>query len=128
MERLSGRYLLKHKIGEGGMGTVYVAYDAELDRDVAVKMLAANLVNDAEVMERFEREARLTAKLDHPNIVPIYDVGAVGQSVFIAMEFVEGETLGEWLRGDHGWQRRGGGRQGVHRRAVDEWLERKARR
>ena len=59
MERLSGRYLLKHKIGEGGMGTVHVAYDAELDRDVAVKMLAANLVNDAEVMERFEREARL---------------------------------------------------------------------
>jgi serine/threonine-protein kinase len=98
MERLSGRYLLKHKIGEGGMGTVYVAYDAELDRDVAVKMLAANLVNDAEVMERFEREARLTAKLDHPNIVPIYDVGRYEGRPFLVMKLLQGDTLTGLLR------------------------------
>jgi serine/threonine-protein kinase len=97
-ERLSGRYLLKQKIGEGGMGTVYVAYDAELDREVAVKMLAANLVNDAEVMERFEREARLTAKLDHPNIVPIYDVGRHEGRPFLVMKLLQGDTLTGLLR------------------------------
>ncbi|HNC62811.1 MAG TPA: protein kinase, partial [Rhodocyclaceae bacterium] len=69
--KLAGRYQLKQKIGEGGMGTVYTAHDSELDREVAVKMLASTLVNDAEVVERFEREAKLTASLDHPNIVPI---------------------------------------------------------
>ncbi|MDX2010235.1 MAG: protein kinase [Myxococcaceae bacterium] len=97
-ERLSNRYLLKQKIGEGGMGTVFVAYDTELDREVAVKMLAANLVNDAEVMERFEREARLTAKLDHPNIVPIYDVGRHEGRPFLVMKLLQGDTLTGLLR------------------------------
>ncbi len=97
-ERLSNRYLLKQKIGEGGMGTVYVAHDTELDREVAVKMLAANLVNDAEVMERFEREARLTAKLDHPNIVPIYDVGRHEGRPFLVMKLLQGDTLTGLLR------------------------------
>src|SRR5882672_5991146 len=60
---LSGRYRLEQKIGEGGMGTVYLAHDNELDRQVAVKLLAKNLVDDKEVVERFEREAKLTAKL-----------------------------------------------------------------
>ncbi len=95
---LSGRYQLEQKIGEGGMGSVYLATDLELDRKVAVKLLAKNLVGDAEVVERFEREARLTAKLDHPNIVPIYDVGRTEDRPFIVMKKLEGDTLAGLLR------------------------------
>ncbi|MBS1150148.1 MAG: protein kinase [Myxococcaceae bacterium] len=95
---LSGRYRLEQKIGEGGMGSVYLATDLELDRKVAVKLLAKNLVGDAEVVERFEREARLTAKLDHPNIVPIYDVGRTDERPFIVMKKLDGDTLAGLLR------------------------------
>ena len=95
---LSGRYRLEQKIGEGGMGSVYLATDLELDRKVAVKLLAKNLVGDAEVVERFEREARLTAKLDHPNIVPIYDVGRTEERPFIVMKKLDGDTLAGVLR------------------------------
>lgn len=97
-ETLSNRYTLKARLGEGGMGTVYVAHDKELDREVAVKLLAAPLVNDAEVVERFEREARLTAKLDHPHIVPVYDVGRHQGRPFIVMKKLEGSTLAALLR------------------------------
>ncbi len=95
---LIGRYRLLEKVGEGGMGTVYVAHDLELDRQVAVKLLASNLVNDEEVVERFEREAKLTAKLDHPNIVPIYDVGRHEGRPFIVMKLLAGDTLAGLLR------------------------------
>ena len=81
-----------------GMGTVFIAHDSELDREVAVKMLAATLVNDAEVVERFEREAKLTASLDHPNIVPIYDVGRSETRPFIVMKLLQGDTLAGVLR------------------------------
>lgn len=80
------------------MGTVYVAHDKELDREVAVKLLASTLVHDAEVVERFEREARMTAKLDHPHIVPVYDVGRFGGRPFIVMKKLEGQTLAALLR------------------------------
>jgi serine/threonine-protein kinase len=90
---LSGRYRLVEKVGEGGMGTVYVAHDEELHRQVAVKLLAASLVNEPDVVERFEREARLTAGLDHPNIVPIYDVGRHQGRPFIVMKLLQGDTL-----------------------------------
>ncbi|MEW5738891.1 MAG: protein kinase [Myxococcota bacterium] len=95
---LLGRYRLEQKIGEGGMGTVYIAHDVELDRQVAVKLLAANLVTDDEVVERFEREARLNAKLDHPNIAPVYDVGRHEGRPFIVMKLLEGDTLAALLR------------------------------
>ncbi|MDP3238571.1 MAG: serine/threonine-protein kinase [Myxococcales bacterium] len=97
-EKLAGRYQLRQKIGEGGMGTVFIAHDSELDREVAVKMLAGALVNDAEVVERFEREAKLTAGLDHPNIVPIYDVGRHETRPFIVMKLLQGDTLAGVLR------------------------------
>ncbi len=97
-EVLINRYALKSKLGEGGMGTVYLAHDKELDREVAVKLLAAPLVNDTEVVERFEREARMTAKLDHPNIVPVYDVGRHHGRPFIVMKKLEGATLATVLR------------------------------
>lgn len=95
---LSGRYRLESKLGEGGMGTVWVAHDQELDRKVALKLLAKALVEDAEVVERFEREGRLTAKLDHPNIVPIYDVGRHEGRPFLVMKRLEGETLANRLK------------------------------
>ena len=95
---LAARYVLKQKIGEGGMGTVYLAHDKELDREVAVKLLASTLVHDAEVVERFEREARMTAKLDHPHIVPVYDVGRHIGRPFIVMKKLEGHTLAALLR------------------------------
>ncbi len=100
---LVGRYRLEDKIGEGGMGAVFVAHDSELDRKVAVKLLAAALVNDAEVLERFEREARLTAKLDHPNIVPIYDVGRHEGRPFIVMKLLQGDSLVGRLRAKGGF-------------------------
>lgn len=99
---LLGRYRLEEKIGEGGMGSVYVAHDQDLDRHVAVKVLAANLVTDDEVVERFEREARLNAKLDHPNIAPVYDVGRHEGRPFIVMKLLEGDTLAGLLRAKGG--------------------------
>lgn len=100
---LLGRYRLQDKIGEGGMGTVFIAHDSELDRRVAVKLLAAGLVNDSEVRERFEREARLTAKLDHPNIIPIYDVGSHEGRPFIVMKLLQGDSLVGRLRAKGGF-------------------------
>ncbi len=100
---LLGRYRLEDKIGEGGMGTVFIAHDSELDRKVAVKLLVAALVNDAEVLERFEREARLTAKLDHPNIIPIYDVGRHEGRPFIVMKLLQGDSLVGRLRAKGGF-------------------------
>jgi serine/threonine-protein kinase len=100
---LSGRYRLEEKVGEGGMGAVFTAHDTELDRKVAVKLLAASLVNDPEVLERFEREARLTAKLDHPNIVPIYDVGRHEGRPFIVMKLLQGDSLAGLLRARGGF-------------------------
>ncbi len=94
-ERL-GRYLVLHRVGSGGMGVVYAAYDPELDRKVAIKLLRSGA--DASVVrERLVREAQVMARLSHPNVVVVYDVGTFGQHVFLAMEFVQGVTLREWL-------------------------------
>lgn len=100
---LAGRYRLEEQVGEGGMGAVFVAHDMELDRKVAVKLLAASLVHDDDVQERFDREARLTAKLDHPNIVPIYDVGRHEGRPFIVMKLLQGDTLAGLLRARGGF-------------------------
>jgi len=79
--------------GQGGMGAVYRARDLILNRDVAVKILAPDLTQDREYVERFIREARVAQKLRHPNIVEAYDCGVAGKSIFFLMEYVEGETL-----------------------------------
>jgi protein kinase-like protein len=93
------RYELRERLGHGGMATVYGAWDTKLDREVAIKLLADNLAGDDEVRRRFSREARLAAKLDHPNIVHVFDVGEDDERPYIVMEQVEGGTLGDRLDG-----------------------------
>ncbi len=88
-----GTYTIEKPIGAGGMGEVYLAHDAKLNRKVALKILPAEFVADAERIKRFEREARAISALNHPYIVTIYDVGAADGINFIATEFVEGETI-----------------------------------
>jgi serine/threonine-protein kinase len=87
-----GRYELRERIAHGGMGVLYLAYDPVTEREVALKVLR---VDSADLRDRFLREARLAARLQHPNIVTIYDVGAHEDQPFIAMEFIAGETLGQ---------------------------------
>jgi len=92
-----GRYRLDELIGHGGMAVVYRGYDVELERVVAVKLLADNLVADAPYRQRFLREARLAARLAHPNVVQVYDAGEGDGRPYIVMEYVEGETLADRL-------------------------------
>src|SRR3954470_14809716 len=94
-----GRYLILSLVGKGGMGEVYAAYDPELDRKVAIKLLRVR-GSQAEAVEgrsRLLREAQAVAKLSHPNVVVVYDVGAFEDQVFMAMEFIDGHTLTYWM-------------------------------
>ena len=93
--RVAGRYELVRPLGHGAMATVDLTHDVELDRPVALKRLAENLARDEELRRRFLREARLAARLAHPNVVRVFDVGEDDGRPFIAMEYVEGETLAE---------------------------------
>jgi serine/threonine protein kinase len=88
-----GPYAITAPIGAGGMGEVYRARDERLKRDVAIKVLPADLAADAERRSRFEREALAASGLSHPNILTIYDIGSSDSTVYIAMELVEGQTL-----------------------------------
>ena len=88
-----GPYEILAPIGAGGMGEVYKARDERLKRDVAIKVLPAELAADPERRSRFEREARAASALSHPNILTIYDIGTANQTVYIAMELIEGGTL-----------------------------------
>src|SRR5499427_7508889 len=96
-----GRYIVLAMVGRGGMGEVYAAYDPELDRKVAVKLLRVkpgNGVSLSEGRQRTLREAQAIARLSHPNVVVVFDVGTFEDKVFIAMEYVEGNTLTYWLQ------------------------------
>jgi tetratricopeptide (TPR) repeat protein/predicted Ser/Thr protein kinase len=96
-----GRYVVLSKLGAGGMGVVYAAYDPELDRKVALKLLLTEPgsgTQQTEGRERLLREAQALAKFSHPEIVAIYDVGEHQASVWLAMEFVDGHTLGAWAQ------------------------------
>jgi WD40 repeat protein/serine/threonine protein kinase len=91
---LIGRFMILRKLGEGGMGQVYAAYDIELDRKVAIKLLRGDY-HSTSAIARLMREAQGLARLSHPNVVQIHDVGQHQGGVFIAMEYVEGQTLRE---------------------------------
>jgi tetratricopeptide (TPR) repeat protein len=103
-----GRYLLTQRVGLGGMGSVYAAYDPELDRKVAVKLLhgeSGHGSSGSASRGRLLREAQAMAKLSHPAVVTVHDVGLFGTQVFVAMEFIEGETLRDWMRaGNRPWR------------------------
>ena len=86
-------YKVVEKLGEGGMGVVYKAEDTKLERTVALKFLAAHLLNDEEAKERFLREAKAAAALHHPNVCPVHEIDEVDGKTFIAMAFLEGESL-----------------------------------
>jgi serine/threonine-protein kinase len=88
-----GHYRIVEKIGAGGMGEVYRAHDERLDRDVAIKVLHRDVAEDADRLARFEREAKAVAKLDHPNILAIHQLGTHGRSLFIVTELLDGESL-----------------------------------
>ncbi|MCA9683873.1 MAG: serine/threonine protein kinase, partial [Myxococcales bacterium] len=90
--RCVGRYVLLRRLGAGGMGVVWAAWDPDLDREVAIKLLHRGPVND-KARSRLLREAQALARITHPNIVSVYDVGIVEQRVFVAMEYVRGQTL-----------------------------------
>lgn len=96
-----GRYTVLHVLGEGGMGVVCAAYDAMLDRKVALKLLRFRTRERAG--KRLLREARAIARLSHPNIVSVYDAGQIGDELFVAMEYIEGQTLRQWQREERPW-------------------------
>ncbi|MCA9714453.1 MAG: protein kinase [Myxococcales bacterium] len=93
-----GRYAILSKLGEGGMGEVLSAYDEELERRVAIKLVHSRLGDDSLGRSRMQREAQAMAQLSHPNVVQVHDVGEHEGRVFIAMEYVKGETLRAWQR------------------------------
>ncbi len=88
-----GAYRIIEKLGQGGMATVYKAYHARLDRFVALKVLHLAFLEDPNFLARFQREARVVAKLEHPNIVPIYDFADHEEQPFLVMKYIKGETL-----------------------------------
>src|SRR6516165_130122 len=92
-----GPYEIQAPLGAGGMGEVYRARDSRLAREVAIKVLPAELAADSARLQRFEKEAHSASALNHPNIVTIYDTGSAGDMPYIAMELVEGKTLRELL-------------------------------
>lgn len=95
-----GRYEIRAKIGAGGMGDVYRARDRVVNRDVALKVLPTNFAADRERLQRFKQEAQAAASLNHPHIAHIYEIGEIDGLHFIAMEFVDGQSLREFIRSD----------------------------
>ena len=93
IDRTLGHYRIVEKIGEGGMGEVYRAHDETLDRDVAIKVLPEEVAEDEDRLARFEREAKLLASLNHPNIATLHGLEKEESRRFLVMELVEGESL-----------------------------------
>ena len=99
-----GRFSVLESLGRGGMGTVVAAYDEHLDRKVAIKVLHENRAGDEDDQQRLWREAQALARFSHPNVVTVHEVGRHRGGVFIAMEFVRGQSLGAWQRTKPGWR------------------------
>src|SRR5579859_6078691 len=99
---LDGRYAVSARIAHGGMATVYLALDTRLDREVALKVMHAELARDDDFVRRFIGEAKSVARLSHQNVVAVYDQGADGPFLYLAMEYIHGRTLRQLLR-ECGW-------------------------
>ncbi len=102
-QRIS-RFEIRQKLGQGAFGTVYRAYDPQLEREVAIKVPQAGLLTTPEIVERFLREAKAAARLNHPNIVPVYDAGRDGDQYYIAAAFIDGQPLSDCIeryQGNH---------------------------
>jgi tetratricopeptide (TPR) repeat protein/predicted Ser/Thr protein kinase len=97
-----GRFVVLRKLGEGGMGEVYLAYDAELDRRLAIKLVRADVASGRAdtFAERLRKEAQAIARLSDPHVVPVFEVGRDGDRTFVAMEYVAGSTLRAWLKAE----------------------------
>src|SRR3954471_2958745 len=95
---ISERYRLDEKIGSGGMSSVYRAFDPTLERWVAIKLMHRDISSDPDQLERFRREARTVARLNHPHVVTVIDAGEDDGNPYIVFEYVEGETLKDRIR------------------------------
>ena len=104
--RRIGRFILLDTIGAGAMGEVYTAYDGQLDRKVAVKLVHAHMSAGRHARQRLLREAQTLAQVSHPNVVQVYEAGELGGRVFLAMEYVRGTTLSAWLKSSEELPRR----------------------
>ena len=92
-----GPYEIQSQLGAGGMGEVYKARDSRLDRTVAIKVLPAHVATDPDLKQRFEREAKAIAALNHPHICTLHDIGSEGGTDFLVMEYLDGQTLAQRL-------------------------------
>jgi serine/threonine protein kinase len=120
-----GSYRIVSTLGRGGMSVVYLAEHDWLQRKVALKVLAPQLADDERFRERFVRESRLAASLDHPNVIPIYEAGASSGDLFIAMRFVEGSDLRTLLHEEGALSLHG--RSGSSARSRPPWTRRMSR-
>ncbi|MDT8305203.1 MAG: serine/threonine-protein kinase, partial [Anaerolineae bacterium] len=93
-----GRYEIERELGQGGMATVYLAFDPRFRRHVAIKVLPPSVQNDPMFRARFEREAQTIAALEHPAIVPVYDFGEEGGSPYLVLRYMDGGSLSERLQ------------------------------
>ena len=99
-----GRFTVLNQVGKGGMGIVYAAYDEELDRKVAIKVLRRRQSPDPVDQARFQREAQAMARISHPNVATIHEVGFANGDLFLAMEFIRGQSLAKWAKGERSWR------------------------
>ncbi len=95
---IGARYTVKRRLGQGGMGAVYLVLDSELDRDVALKVIRQEIAGNPEILERFKREIQLSSVVTHKNVLRVYDLGESGGIKFLTMQYVEGENLSALLR------------------------------
>ena len=97
-QAIGGRYKVEALLGQGGMSTVYKAYDPNLQRAVAVKLIHPHLSRDPEFVRRFEQEAAAVAQLRHPNIIQVYDFNHDDDIYYMVLDFIPGVTLKDWLQ------------------------------
>ena len=99
-----GRFVVLNRLGSGGMGEVFATYDEQLDRKVALKLLHSTGAEQGAVRQRVLREAQALARVAHPNIVHVYEVGEVHGQIFLAMEYIAGMTLATWQKEQRPWR------------------------